>query len=136
MTTILRPNFEEPLNTAQQLVDNNITMFGYPGGYQQWQFNTSHDPALKNLGVTFHVAETWDEYSDDFEYYIHTKGTHAVAFNYLSPLELELGRWWKSTDHIPGINPYGAWLLRRNWHLTEVLFTVIFLFSVSETNFY
>ena len=30
LTTILRPNFEEPLDTAKQLVENNITIYMGP----------------------------------------------------------------------------------------------------------
>ena len=47
LTTILRPNFEEPLNTAKQMVENNITMFGYPGAYHPDIFNSSNDPYYK-----------------------------------------------------------------------------------------
>ena len=120
MTTILRPNFEDPLNTAQQMVDNNITMFGYPGSYHQDIFNESEDPALKKLAETYHIPETWDEYWDYYEYYVHTKGTHANVYGYLEPDELEMGKWWRSTETIPGY-PYGGWTSRINWYLNEVI---------------
>ena len=129
MSTVLRPNFEDPFNTAQQMVDNNITMFGYPGSYHQNIFNASEDPALKKLAETYHNAETWDEYKYDMEYHIHTKGTHAIVYSYLEPDELKTGKWWRSTEHIPGTYPYGGWLTRINWYLNEVIFTIIsFLF--------
>ena len=44
------------MNTAQQMVDNNITMFGYPTGYLQRVFNASEDPALKKLAETYHIT--------------------------------------------------------------------------------
>ena len=31
LTTILKPNFEKPIDTAQDLVDNNIKLIVYPG---------------------------------------------------------------------------------------------------------
>ena len=80
MTTILRPNFEDPLNTAQQMVDNNIIMFGYPTSTHQDIFNASNDPALKKLAETYHIAETWDEFHNDYGYYIQEKGTHAYVY--------------------------------------------------------
>ena len=133
LTTILRPNFKDPLNTAQQMVDNNITMFGHPHDYHPESFNTSEDPALKKLAETYHIAETWDEFSDDFLYHIQTKGTHAYVYSYLVPWMLEMGKWWRSTEYIPGMSPYGVWQSRKNWYLNEVIFAIIF-FSFYEYN--
>ena len=111
------------------MVDNNITMFGYPQTYHQNIFNASEDPAFKILAETYHVAETWDEYWNDYEYYIHEKGTHAIVYSYIWPEQLKLGNWWRSTEQIPGINPYGGWQTRINWYLNEVIFAIIsFLF--------
>ena len=66
-------------------------MFGYPGSYHQWMFNTSEIPALEKLAQTYHIAETWDEYENDYKYYVQTKGTHANVYSYLMPWELENG---------------------------------------------
>ena len=107
------------------MIDNNITMFGYPGSYHQWMFNTSEIPALEKLAQTYHIAETWDEYMNDFIYHIHEKGTHANVYSYLDPWDLKVGKWWRSTEHIPGIYPYGGWTTRINWYLNEVLLTII-----------
>ena len=102
------------------MVDNNITMIGYPGSYHQNIFNKSEDPAFKKLAETYHIAKTWDEYDTDFEYYIHEKGTHANVYSYLYPEELVMGKWWRSTEHIPYIFPYGGWPTKINWYLNEV----------------
>ena len=139
MTTVLRPNFEDPLNTAQQMVDNNITMIGYPFSFHQYIFNASDDPALKKLAETYHISETWNEFYEDFEYYIQTKGTHGYVYTYLFPEELKMGKWWRSTETIPGKYPYLGYLTRINWYLNEVIFAINF-FSCHEynieTNFY
>ena len=108
------------MNTANQLVDNNITMFGNPISYHQDSFNASEDPALKKLAETYHIAETWEEYENDFEYHLHEKGTHAYVYSYLYPEHLKMGRWWRSTEHIPGLTPYGVFITRRKWYLNEV----------------
>ena len=60
------------------MIDRNITMLGYPWTYHQMLFNKSEDPAFKKLAETYHIAETWDEYDNDFQYHIHEKGTHAT----------------------------------------------------------
>ena len=122
MTTVLRPNFEEPLNTAQQMVDNNITMFGHPYDYHPASFNASDDPALKKLAETYYKTETWedDKYYNEMKNYIHDEGTHAIVYSYLQLWELEMGKWWRSKEHIPGLTPYGIWYSRINWYLNEV----------------
>ena len=135
MTTILRPKFEEPLNTAQQLVDNNITMFGYPHAYHPDVFNASEDPALKKLAETYHITDTWYEYYNDFEYHIHEKGTHANVYSYLQPHELKMGKWWRSTEHIPGIYPYFGYITRVNWYLNEVIFAIFFFMNTIREGF-
>ena len=103
------------------MVDNNITMFGYPGSFQPYVFNLSQDPAYNKLAETYHIADTWDKFGDGIEYYIHEKGTHAYAYSYLTQWELDTGKWWKSTEAIPGIYPYGGWISRINWYLNEVI---------------
>ena len=103
------------------MIDKNITMFGYPGSYHQWMFNTSEIPALEKLAQTYHNPETWDEYDNDYEYYVQTKGTHANVYSYLTPWELKMGKWWRSTENIPTYTlPYGGWQSRINWYLNEV----------------
>ena len=102
------------------MVDNNITMFGYPGDYHQGVFNASEDQALMKLAETYYIPETWVNWENDFEYYIQEKGTHADCYTYLRPPELKMGKWWRSTENIPGMYPYGGWETRINWYLNEV----------------
>ena len=113
------------MNTAQQMVDNNITMFGYPGDYHQGVFNASEDHALMKLAETYYIPETWVNWENDFEYYIQEKGTHANVYSYPTPDDLQLGKWWRSTENIPGLQPYGGFMVRKKWHLGEVLFAII-----------
>ena len=76
-------------------------MFGYPMDFHPMIFNASNDTALKKLAETYHIPENWDEYWNAFEYYIQEKGTHAYVYSYLQPWELQLGKWWRSTEPIP-----------------------------------
>ena len=124
MTTVLRPNFEDPFNTAKDLVDNNITIYGYPTSWQQDVFNASDDPALRRLADTYHIPTTFHGWYYYLYYNVIEKGTHAYVHHYLYPIELSMGRWWRSTEHIPGMYPYGGWITRKNWYLNEVIFAI------------
>ena len=144
MTTVLRPNFEDPFNTAEDMVKNNITMLGNPL-YQYRQtdiFENSTDPFLKKLAETYHSDLTWTEYYKNYEDFIHKKGTHAIIERYLTPEDLEYRvynetvKWWRSNEPIPGLHPYSGWITRRNWYLNEVIFAIIsFLFMNTALNF-
>ena len=116
----MRPNFEDPLNTAQQLVDNNIRIFGRPTESRHLLFKDSEISSYIKLAENFDIAKSWDEFYDDFGKHIIDAGTHAYIYTYLWPEELELGRWWRSVDPIPFIYPYAGYTSRKNWHLNEV----------------
>ena len=119
MTTVLRPNFEDPFNTAEDMVKNNITMLGNPlyqyrqtdilaEAYQSciaqkraetYQSDRTWDDilpeanqsciALKKLAETYHSDLTWTEYYKNYENLIHIKGTHAIIERYLTPEDLD-----------------------------------------------
>ena len=62
LTTLLRPNFEEPLDTPQQLVEKNITLFNFPTGQIFKQFlQNSNLPGYKILGDNMIVTKDWPQ---------------------------------------------------------------------------
>ena len=93
LTTILRPNFEEPLDTTKQLVEKNITIYDIPGTefWKQFLLDSSI-PEYNKLGETFIVADDWDHYLSMIEHDVIGAGTHAQMEAYLGTYELALGR--------------------------------------------
>ena len=124
----LQPNFEDPLDTAQDLVDNNIILYYFPGGYIWKQFLAkSPDPAYNKLAETMIITKDWDEFDYYTEHYVIGEGTHAQMVGMLEPLELAMGRWWRSKEKLRGGNPYGGYLSNKKWHLNEVRSEIKFL---------
>ena len=123
---MLRPNFEDPLNTAQDLVDNNITLFDQPGNgiWKQW-LGQSPIPAYRKLAETWIGTEDWDEYEYVAEHHAIGKGTHAQMVSFLYPEDLEMGRWWRSTEKISGLNPYVGYITNKKWYLNEVSILIL-----------
>ena len=121
----MRPRFEDPIDTAKDMVDNNIILFDHEYYY------SSMKRALLSLDIpeyTF-IAENmvsvkdWDEYHQYVEHYIHGSGTHAFIQGNLDYDALQVApmeKWWKSSENVPGMNPYGSYLSRRNWIMNEV----------------
>ena len=122
---MMRPRFEDPIDTAKDMMDNNITLF------EQQYYYASNKQFLLDLDIpeyTF-IAENmvsvkdWDEYDYYIEHYIHGSGTHAFMQGNLDYSNLQIApmeKWWKSSEIVPGKTLYGSYLSRRNWIMNEV----------------
>ena len=122
LTTILRPNFEEPLDTAKQLVEKNITLYDAPGGelMKQWLLESSI-PEYNILGKTYLIADDWNHFLNITEHDVIGAGTHAMMAGYITSYYLDMGRWHRSTEKVAGDYPYVGYLTNKKWHLNEVL---------------
>ena len=131
LTTILRPNFEEPLDTAKQLVEKNITLYVTPGAeiWKQFLLDSSI-PEYKILGENITIPDDWDHYGYMTEHDVIGAGTHAQMKTSLGPKELSLGEnkeinsgrgWYRSKEKVAGKYPYGGYLTNKKWHLNEVI---------------
>ena len=122
LTVILRPEFEEPLDTAKQLVEQNITLY-FPQGYEIWkQFLLQSPNSEYNiLGENMIITDDWDHFKNMTKHDVIGAGTHAHGpAAYLEPYHLALGRWYRSKEKLGGDNPYVGYLSNKKWHLNEV----------------
>ena len=127
LTTILRPNFEEPLDTVKQLVESNIKIYTTPGSsFWKYFFQDSTIPEYKILGDTLIIADDWDQYKNISKHVIGA-GTHALMTLSLPPMYLDMGRWHRSKEKVSGINPYAGYLTNKKWHLNEVISFKLFV---------
>ena len=118
---MLRPNYEDPLDTAQQIVDNNITIFMYPGTEIWKQFlETSTNPTYRKIGETLYVTKDWDEYTNITESFLFGERTHAQIHSYMNAYSYESGRLYKSKESIGGKTSSGGYLCNKKWYLNEV----------------
>lgn len=121
LTTILRPNFDEPLDTAKQMVEQNITVYVRPEGHIWKQFlQKSSIPKYNILGENMIVPDNFDHYDNISKYEVIGAGTHALMYPYLYANQLAMGIWYRSKEKLPGKNPYGGFLTMKKWHLNEV----------------
>ena len=121
LTTILRPNFEEPLDTAKQLVEKNITLYDGPS-YEIWKqfLLESPIPEYNILGETYLIADDWDHFDNITLHDAIGAGTHAQMVGSIYGLSLSMGRWYRSKEKVAGKYPYGGYLTNKKWHLNEV----------------
>ena len=116
--------FEEPLETFQQLVDNNITLFQQPLDFGNRQFLKESTIAEYNkLEETYHIPVSYEEYNYMVDQYVMIDGTHAELYHHWDSMYLKehhSGRYIRSKERLRGHQPFGGYLLNKKWHLNEV----------------
>ena len=139
---ILRPNFEEPLDTAKQLVErNNITLyfdFGFESN-KEWLLDS---PILEYriLGENAIIADDYNHFYNMSAHDVMGSGTHAQMTYFIDGYELELGEeyhpegrgWYRAKEKVAG-SPYTGYLTNKKWYLNEVLSKIKYtlrLFSI------
>ena len=117
----MRPNFEDPLDTAKQLVEKNITLYYLPGGefFRQFLLESSI-PEYKILGETLIIPDNVNHFLNITIHDVMGSGTHAYMAGMLSTYVRNLGRWHRSKKKLSGEHPFGGYLTNKNWHLNEV----------------
>ena len=137
LSVILRANFADPVDTANDIIERNITLFGWPGGVMWKQWLAQHDnPDYNKLAETMIIPDTWKEYDKMIEHGILANRTHVQMISYVSPGGISLGRhpglsdrmthkgaevWYKSKERVDNF-PYGGYLSRKEWRFNEVEF--------------
>ena len=125
-------NFEEPLETFQQLVDNNITLFNEPTG-KIWKQTLEQSilPEYKKLAETFYTHWSWREYDYFIQKHLLTDGTHALlqSFSNSNLRRAAQVRGWytRSKEKLRGHNPFGGYLSNKKWHLNEVNICILII---------
>ena len=119
---MFKPRFEDPIDSAKQLIENNITLFEMPGGEYWVEFlANSPIPAYQTLSNHLIIPKDWDEYDHFTEHGIFGNGTHATTgYAVMPPWYKSLGKWWKG-NLLLGNYPYVGFLSDKKWYLNEVV---------------
>ena len=125
LTVLLTPSYEEPVETAKDLINRNITPLIGPGGeiYKQ-VFAASPDQNYREISRRFFIAKDWNEY-DDMVHKVTSTGMYAVMST-LPPTwvvpEEEYKDWYRSTETIAGDwIEYSVHLSNKKWPLKKVV---------------
>ena len=125
---MLKQRFEEPIDSAKQLIENNISLYMGPGSYYWVQFlANSPIPEYQTLSKRLIIPNDWDELWHLIEDGIIGNGTHAQMSYSLTPYEKSLGRWWKGNLML-GDSPYVGYLSDKKWYLNEVFDKLSYIF--------
>ena len=90
---MLKQRFEDPIDSAKQLIENNITLFEVPGGEYWVQFlANSPIPEYQTLSKRVIITISWFEYDEMMKHDLIGNGTHAILDYGLDPKRKSLGR--------------------------------------------
>ena len=65
LTVLLKPSYEEPVETAEDLIKRDITPFSWPGSdYYIEMFAEYPDPFYKQIAPRLHITSGWGEYDE------------------------------------------------------------------------
>ena len=123
LTVLLRPSYEEPVDTASDLIKRDITPFLWPDAdiYKQ-VFAASPDPNYQEVSRRLVIAKDWDEYDD-----MVRKVTSTGSFADMGTIpagwvvsEEEYKYWYRSSETIAGDNPYAVHFANKKWPQKKV----------------
>ena len=118
LTTMLRPNFEKPIDSAKDLVEREIQLFTWPNGHIWKQFlKNSPIPEYKILGEQLYVSKDHDDYDYITKHGVIEEGTHARFTAYINQKHLSYGSWYRSKELVSGRNPYVGYLCNKEHSL-------------------
>ena len=133
LAVLLRPSYEEPVETAADLIERDIVPF-YDAGAEiiRQFFAASTDPYYQEISKRLVIPKDWDEYNDMLDKVISTGKFAQIgpqpAF-WVVP-EVEYKNWYKSSEAIGGLYPYIGQLSNKKWPLKKVLDQYKFSFSL------
>ena len=121
MTVLLRPRYEEPVETAKDLIKRDITPFHQPGGEIYIQFFAAlQDPIYQEISRRLVIAKDWEEY-DDMASKVISTGMYAQIGTEPYAWPEDYKYWYRSTETIAGDYPYEIHLTNKKWPLKKVL---------------
>ena len=124
LTVLLRPSYEQPVETIADIVKKDIIPFLWPGG-DIWIsfFADSPDPNYQEISRRILTIKDWDEYEN-----MVRKVTSTGLYTEIGTVpeisvvtEEEHKDWYRSSEIISGDHPYGVHLSNKKWPLKKVL---------------
>ena len=128
LSVILKPSYEEPVNTPKDLIDRDITPYMGPKReiYRQF-FANSPDPDLQEISRKLYISKDWEDYDQKVKdviltgKYAEIGGVPGRPFREWLVPEKDLKDWYRSSERVGGVIPFAAHLTNKKWPLKEVM---------------
>ena len=117
------PSYEEPVDTAKDLIRRDLIPFFQPGQDIWIQFfSASSDPIYQEISRRSIISEDWDDYEDMVRKTLST-GMYAnmATIPWWFNSTDEFKDWYRSTETLGGDYQYEVHLTNKKWTLKKVL---------------
>ena len=122
LTVLLRPSYEEPVETAKDLIKRDVIPFYDPGGEIMVQFfAASLDPIYQEVSRRLIITKDYDEYEELVGKVVSTGMYAQIGTVPWIDNEEDYKDWYRSTEIISGEIPYQLHLSNKKWPLLKVL---------------
>ena len=120
LAVLLKKSYEEPVETVEDLINRDITPFLGPGREIFRQvFAASPDPNYQELSRRLVIAKDYYEFFDMVRKVESTGLFSQIGYlPYAMPYQYK--DWYRSTEVVGGLNPYGVHLSNKKWPLKKV----------------
>ena len=116
LPVILKANYDDPVDSAQDIVDRNLTLFIIPYSFMWKQWLATHaNPLYRKISETMIIPESPRQFYGLMKHGIMRDNTHVTMVGYLGPWEKSLGLWWRSKERVEGYQGFAGFLTRKNW---------------------
>ena len=123
LTVLLRPSYEKPVDTTEDLINRDITPFSIPGSdYYIQYFAESPDPNYQEISKRFVVPKDWDEYRKLVGKVTSTglfADINSIPAPWVVPKK-DHNDWYRSSETLEGQNSYVLHLSNKRWPLKKV----------------
>ena len=123
----MRPRFEDPIDTARDMVEKNITLIELNFYHQRTKNRllSQNHPDFEKISENMITAKDFGEYEEFCLKYIIQNGTHAIMRKSLNHYLLKLSPkhmdgWWRSSETVYVGSKYSNYFSNKRWTLNEV----------------
>ena len=127
LTILLKPNYEDAVDTAEDVMNRGLTVIKYPGG-ESTREEQKNSPSMitRTLAERTIVCKDWDEcegkpignLSGLIPAAVKT-GSSVIEVGILNTDYFAFGKWHRSKERRGGDHPFASYLLNKKWTLEE-----------------
>jgi hypothetical protein len=133
-TMLLMPQYEKPVNSAQDVLDRGMIPFVWErGAYFRDHLLQSTNPTYQKLGEIVVVPKDYEQYWNMMKEDVLLANTH-VYLGYLNFDDKSLGKFHESKDVLEGISKSGGNIVNKKWSLGEEFSYHLLVFQQVRTS--
>ena len=127
LTILLKPNYEDPIDTGEDVMNRGLTVISVPGGESMYEtLKNSPSNITRTLAERTFVCKDWDEcegkpFGNDsglIPAAVKT-GSSVLEAGILYPWYFAFGKWHRSKDRKSGNLYFASYMLNKKWALEE-----------------